>query len=111
MVNVAQAHPGNTEYLVFLFFNMYLFTWLHQVLVATCGIFFASRRTFPCAARTLLCRPGSGVTARGRPCSSARRVLVPPPGIEPGSPTFQSGFLTTGPPGKSLCFSLSKAGL
>ena len=28
--------------------------------------------------------------------------LVPHPGIEPGSPTLESGFLTTGPPGKSL---------
>ena len=30
-------------------------------------------------------------------------VLVPWPGIEPVSPALQGGFLTTGPPGKSLC--------
>ena len=28
-------------------------------------------------------------------------ILVPCPGIEPVSPAFQGGFLTTGPPGKS----------
>ena len=34
--------------------------------------------------------------------SRARGILVPPPGIEPSSPALQGGFLTTGPPGKSL---------
>ena len=29
-------------------------------------------------------------------------ILVPQPGIEPVSPAFQGGFLSTGPPGKSL---------
>ena len=29
-------------------------------------------------------------------------MLVPWPGIEPTSPSWQGGFLTTGPPGKSL---------
>ena len=28
--------------------------------------------------------------------------LVPRPGIEPASPALDGGFLTTGPPGKSL---------
>ena len=32
----------------------------------------------------------------------ACRILVPQPGIEPESPTLKCGFLTTGPPGKSL---------
>ena len=35
-------------------------------------------------------------------CSAACKILVPGPGIEPTSPALQSGFLTTGPPGKSL---------
>ena len=30
------VHPGQSEE---FFFKMYLFTWLPQVLVATCGIF------------------------------------------------------------------------
>ena len=34
--------------------------------------------------------------------SMACRLLAPWPGIEPTSPTFQGGFLTTGPPRKSL---------
>ena len=34
--------------------------------------------------------------------STECRVLVPRPGIEPTSPALQGGFLTTGPPGKSL---------
>ena len=96
---------------IWFFFNIYLFTWLHQVSVATCGVFFALYRIFPCGAQTPWCPSGSVVTARWLHCSSAHRILVPPPGIEPGSPVFQSGFLTTGPPWKSLFFSLSKAGL
>ena len=32
----------------------------------------------------------------------ACEILVPCPGIEPASPAFQGGFLTTGAPGKSL---------
>ena len=31
-------------------------------------------------------------------------VLVLQPGIEPSSPALEDGFLTTGPPGKSLEF-------
>ena len=31
-------------------------------------------------------------------------ILVPLPGIELTSPALQGGFLTTGPPGKSLLF-------
>ena len=34
-------------------------------------------------------------------CSTACRILVPQPEIQPVSPALQSGFLTTGPPGKS----------
>ena len=35
-------------------------------------------------------------------CSAACGIYVPRPGIEPVSPALQGGFLTTGPPGKSL---------
>ena len=31
-----------------------------------------------------------------------RKTRVPQPGTEPMSPALQGGFLTTGPPGKSL---------
>ena len=35
-------------------------------------------------------------------CFTACGVLVPRPGIKPVSPALQGGFLTPGPPGKSL---------
>ena len=47
---------------------------------------------------------GSVVVARGLSCPLAHGILVPQPAIEPGSPALEAGFLTTGPPGKSLKF-------
>jgi len=35
-------------------------------------------------------------------CFEACGILVPQAGLEPESPALQGGFLTTGPPGKSL---------
>ena len=38
-------------------------------------------------------------------CSTvACEISVPRPGVEPTSPALESGFLTTGSPGKSLGF-------
>ena len=34
----------------------------------------------------------------------AHGILVPRPGIKPTSPALEGGFLTLGPPGKSLEF-------
>ena len=45
---------------------------------------------------------GSVVVARHLSFSMAYETLVSEPGIEPASPALQGGFLTTGPPGKSL---------
>ena len=42
------------------------------------------------------------VTVHGLNCSEPHGILVPGPGIEPMSPALQGGFLTTGPPGRSL---------
>ena len=39
-------------------------------------------------------------------CSEAGGILVPSSSIEPSSPALQDGFLTTGPPGKSLNYYL-----
>ena len=39
-------------------------------------------------------------------CLAANGVLLSWPGIEPGSPALQGGFLTTGLPGKSLVVTL-----
>ena len=44
----------------------------------------------------------SVVEVRGLSCSGACGIFVPWPGIEPVSPALAGGFLTTGPPGKSL---------
>ena len=38
----------------------------------------------------------------GLSCSIACEILVPQPGMEPESPVLEGGFLTTGPPEKSL---------
>ena len=45
---------------------------------------------------------GSVVAANGLSCPAACGILVPQPGIEPASPALEGGFLTAGPPGKSL---------
>ena len=46
--------------------------------------------------------------ARRLSCPSVCEILVPQLGIEPMSPAFQGGFLTTEPPGKSpLCILLT----
>ena len=45
---------------------------------------------------------GSLVAAPGLSCPAACGILVPRPGIEPMFPALEGGFLTTGPPGKSI---------
>ena len=51
---------------------------------------------------------GSVVVAHWLSCPAACGILVPCPGIEPTSPVLEGGFLTTGPPRKSLGFVLEK---
>ena len=47
----------------------------------------------------------SQVSAHGIICPAACEILVPRAGIKPTYSTLEGGFLTTGPPGKSLhCF-------
>ena len=54
----------------------------------------------------LLSRWGAGSVsvARGLTCPATGGIslIVSQPGIEPSSPALEGGFLTTGPPGKSL---------
>ena len=45
---------------------------------------------------------GSVVAVHRLSCPTACGILVPRPGIEPESPALEGGFLTTGPPKKSL---------
>ena len=60
-------------------------------------------RDLRCGTWGLLLRcAGPVVAARGLSCPAAHGILVPRPGIEPASPALEGGFLTTGPPGKSL---------
>ena len=49
-------------------------------------------------------REGPVVVVHGLSCPVACGILVPRPGIEPLSPSLEGGFLTSGPPGKSLLF-------
>ena len=74
---------------------------LHSIIILfTCFIYLA--------APGLRCPVGSSVAAHGlscrgvwASCPEARGILVPQSAIEPLSPAFQSGFLTTGPLGMS----------
>lgn len=84
--------PGSS-FSIFLTF-MYVFIWLPQVLVVSCGI-------FPCGARTLAVVQASVVAMRRLSCSTARGTLALRSGIEPVFPASQGRSLTTGPPGKS----------
>ena len=67
--------------------------------VATCGL-------SSCGAQAPE-RVGSVVVACGLCCPAACGILVPRPGIEPASPAWEGGFLTTGPPGKPPLLVLS----
>lgn len=84
--------PGSS-FSIFLTF-MYVFIWLPQVLVVSCGI-------FPCGVRTLAVVQASVVAMRRLSCSMARGTLALRSGIEPVFPASQGRSLTTGPPGKS----------
>ena len=61
-------------------------------------IFFLAALGLCCDTRTFL------TVACGLSCSPACGILVPQPGIKPPSPVLEDRFLTTGPPGKSLCY-------
>ena len=102
-------------------YSIYFFIWLCRVLVAACRIFVAVCGIFCCGMWDLLLRHagfrahglsscgtwalehvGSVVAACGLSWPVECGILVPRPGIEPASPALEGGFLTTGPPGKSL---------
>ena len=59
-----------------------------------------------CGAQALECM-GSVVAACRLSYPAACGILVPQPGIEPMFSALEGRFLTTGPPGKSQCFTLS----
>ena len=76
----------------FFIFNALFYFWLCQV---------AARGT-SCCGKQALQRMGSVAVARSLSCPAVCVLLVPRPGIERVSPALESGFSTTGPPGKSL---------
>ena len=79
----------NSYFGIFFYLFIYLFIyWLHHVLVAARGLFVVLQGFL------------SG-------CGAWAQLLhdmwdLPQPRLEPVSPALQDGFLTTGPPGKSL---------
>ena len=83
--------------ILFLFFStthLKKSIWLCQVLAVAHRLFIVAYRLSRCGTQAQLLHSMWDLTACG--------ILVPPPGIESASPALQ-GFLTTGPPGKSLC--------
>ena len=48
------------------------------------------------------------VESHGLSCPTACGILAPQPGIKPMSPALEGGFLTSGPPGKSLLIAFLK---
>ena len=76
--------------------NIKIFIWPCWVLVVACELFLALCGIFPCSARDSL------VAVHGLSFSTTCGIFVPQLGIEPVSLALQGGFLTSGPPGKSL---------
>ena len=111
--------PNTSILFFFLKKTMYLFIWLHWVLVGHAGSFATTLGLYlqyvgsrVCGLRQLWHRDSScglwapecmGLVkaARELSCSEACGILFPWPGIEFECPTLQGGFLTTGSPGKS----------
>ena len=108
-------------YVCCLFFLIFIYFWLHWVLVAahriftavwglfvavcrllsSCCVQAAVHRLSSCGVQAPEC-VGSVVVAHGLNCPAACGILVPWLGIESKSPALEGGFLTTGPWGKSL---------
>ena len=84
----------------FFFFNIYFLFYL-AVSGLSCGT-----QDFHCFKWDLLLHHTDSQLAvcKLSTCFVTCEILVPYPGIEPVSPALQGGFITTGPPGKSLCF-------
>ena len=99
------VNPPTLFFFEIVFFKkiyLFIYFWLHQVLVVARRPFVAVCRLLSSCGAQAPKRAGSVVVAHGLSCPVACGILVPRPGIEPVSPALQDGFLTTGPPGKSL---------
>ena len=106
-------------YQSFLFFNIYSFIYFLAESGLSCGMrdlsLWRTGSSLQCVSFSLVVarglwsawalqswHVGSLVLVRRLSCPAACGILVLWPGIEPASPGLQDGFLTTGPPGKSL---------
>ena len=89
-------------------FDYYFFKFIFIYLAASglsCGTQDLHCSMQDCSLRCVdssLWHTGSVVAARRHSCPVAFGILVPRPGIKPVPPALEGGFLTTGPPGKSL---------
>ena len=94
---------------LFLFFNIYLFIWLHWVLVRACSIFMALYGIFSLwPTDSLVVGPRLIVTAHGLSCSMACGILVSPTGEQTHIPCIAKWNLNHWvtrevPPALSLC--------
>ena len=88
-------------------------------LVVVCGLLPSCGTRAPehmgsvvCSTQALSLRCTSSIVgARRLSCPRACGILVPQPEMEPMPPALESGFFTTGPPGKSLCFDAMANGI
>ena len=76
--------------------------WHEGSFVVVHGLFIAAHGLLSSCVAWAPERVGSVVARHGLSCPVACGILVPRPGIEPAFPALEDGFLTTGPPGKSL---------
>ena len=84
--------------LLFFFLNIYLF-----ICLAVSGLICGMRDLCWVMQTLQLWHKRSVVEVHGLSCSVACGILVPHPEVKPISPALQGGFLTTAPPGTSLC--------
>ena len=89
----------------------FFFFELLVVLVVARKLFVAACGVLPSCGAWAPEHTGSLVVARRLGCPKVYGILVPRPEMEPVSPAFQGRFLTTGPPGKPLEFSLNVCAL
>ena len=71
------------------------------IFIVACRLFVAVRGLFSSCEVQTPEREGSVAAVHGLSCPPACGILILQPGIEPVFPALESGFLTTGLPGKS----------
>ena len=101
LIRMVETLHVPTAAVFILFLSLYAFVWL--VSVVACGISIVAWGVslWSRGSPVLLLRISSSRLSRYIACG----ILVPQPRIKPSSPLLHGGFLTPGPPEKSLfCF-------